>query len=508
MEYPAHEKNGDYALTSAFALSKTEKRKAMELASEIAQNISAPIFEKVEVAPPGFVNLFLAPGFLKDRLKTTEADKVQRLDKKRGKILIEFVSSNPTGPVNVVSARAAAIGDTLVRIFNFLDDDAKSEFYVCDTGAQIETLGSSILARIKESRGGPLELPKDGYPGEYLVPIAADFIKEGLPEDSATIGRYGVDRIVAQQRKTLEKFGVTFDRWYYEHEVYEKHLEERVIDKLKAKGLTFEQDGALWFKATQFGDSRDRVIQTRDRRHTYLLPDLGYHWDKFDRGFDRLLDLLGPDHQGHVPSLKGGVKALGLPAERLEVLIVQQVNLIKGERLLTMSKRGGVFVTLDDLMEKVPVDVIRFFFLMRTPSQPLDFDLELALKETEENPVYYVQYAHARIASILAFAVEKGTGDWSTAAVNRLNEAEELRLIKQTLIFHEILERSRINLEPHYLVYYLVELANKFHYFYQKHRVVSEDLELTRARLFLVEKVMKVFCRGLHLLGVSSPEKM
>ncbi len=508
LEHVTNEKNGDYALTAAFILAKQTKRKPLDVANEIVQCLSSPIFEKVEVAPPGFINIFLAPDFLRQQLKTLKGDDFITKKSPGDKVLIEFVSVNPTGPPNVVSARAAAIGDTLVRFFNCLGDTAKSEFYVCDTGTQIENLGQSLLARIKEQRGEPLVIPENGYPGEYLIPIAQDFIKEGLFEDVATASSYSIKRIVEQQRKVLERFGVVFDRWFYEHEIYEKRLVEKVMGVMKDKKLLFKQDGALWFKATEFGDIRDRVIETKDGRHTYLLPDIGYHWNKFDRGFDRLLTILGPDHQGHVPSLKAGVKAMNLPLERLEFMIVQQVNLVKGEKHLAMSKRGGVFVTLAELMEKVPVDVVRFFFLMKAPSQPLDFDVELALKETEENPVYYVQYGHARIASILEFAKEKNITDWEKAKLELLKEIEEIRLIKHLLIFPETIERCLKNLEPHHLIYYLLDLANKFHHFYQQHRVVGEDLELSKARLFLVDKVKTVINHGLNLLGVSSPEKM
>jgi arginyl-tRNA synthetase len=506
LEYPGDEKNGDYALTSAFMLSRLQKRKPLDIAQEIAARLRAPIFEKVEAVPPGFVNIFLTPEFYWQYIKGFEPGPLRTQDKKR--VLIEFVSVNPTGPCNVVSARAAAVGDTLVRIFNFLGDTAHSEFYVCDTGAQIEALGKSLLARVRELQGTPFVKPDDGYVGEYLIPVARAYLDQGGQDDLQHASQFAVDSIVNQQRATLEKFRVVFDHWFYEHSIYEKKLVDRVLEKLREQKLTFEQEGAVWFRATEFGDNRDRVIQTKDGRHTYLLPDIGYHWDKFDRGYDRLLDLFGPDHQGHVPSLKGGIKAVGLPVEKLEVMIVQQVSLVKGEQVLAMSKRAGIYVTLDELMEKVPVDVIRFFFLMRTPSQPLDFDIELALKETEENPVYYAQYAHARIASLLAFAAEQGLKDWSNADLRLLLEPEAVRLMKQVLIFHEVIERCQASLEPHHLVYYLLELANRFHYFYQKHQVVGTDPALSRARLFLVEKVKKVLSRGMSLLGVSSPEKM
>ncbi|MEO0225569.1 MAG: arginine--tRNA ligase [candidate division WOR-3 bacterium] len=508
LEYPANEKHGDYALTSAFALARVEKRNPLEIANEIARKISSPLFSKVEVMPPGFVNLFLSPEFLYTSLQKMNVDKLTSPRPKREKVLIEFVSVNPTGPCNVVSARAGAVGDSLVRIFRFLGDDVRSEFYVCDTGGQIESLGQSLLARVEELNGAPFLPPPDGYVGEYLIPIAKEFVASGLRKDVATASRYSVEQIVKQQKETLKKFRIVFDRWFYEHEIYEKKLDERVIHILKTKNLLFEQEGALWFKSTAFGDTRDRVIQTRNGKHTYLLPDIAYHWDKFDRGFDRLLTLLGPDHQGHVPSLKSGVKAIGLPVDKLDVMIVQQVNLVKGEKILPMSKRGGVFVTLDELMDKIPVDVIRFFFLMRTPSQPLDFDIELALTETEENPVYYIQYAHARIASIINFAQKKKIPAGDDPNLKLLTEPETLRLVKQILIFHEIIEHCWSTLEPHHLVYYLLELANRFHYFYQKHQVVSDRVEISRARLFLVNKVKEVIRCGLDLLGITSPDKM
>ncbi len=508
LEYPAKPENGDYALTTAFALAKQQKRNPLDLARQIAARLTSPVFERVEAAPPGFVNIFLSRGFLWENLQGFEANPPPIVPPAGRRVLVEFVSVNPTGPCNVVSARAAAVGDTLVRVLRFLGDDARSEFYVCDTGAQIEALGKSLLARARELQGGTYAPPKDGYVGEYMIPIARAYIDQGGEDNLDQASRFAVDRIVEQQRHTLEKFGVVFDRWFYEHSLYENGQVDKVLEKLKAQNLVFEQDGAVWFKATEFGDNRDRVVKTKDGRHTYLLPDIGYHWDKFERGFDQLLDLFGPDHQGHVPSLKGGVRAMGLPVEKLEVMIVQQVSLVKGEQVLAMSKRAGIYVSLDELMDRIPVDVIRFFFLMRTPSQPLDFDIELALKETEENPVYYVQYAHARIASIIAFAAEQGLPDWARADVRLLQESEALRLTKQILIFPEVVERCRSSLEPHHLVYYLIELANKFHHFYSKHQVVSDDRPVSLARLFLVAKLKQVISRGLDLLGVSSPEKM
>lgn len=505
IDYVPKGKQGDYSTNLAFKIAAKTGEKSLKVAQAIAAKIKSPMIAEIIVYPPGFINFVISNEYL---LKNLTLKNLKIASDRKTKILVEFVSVNPTGPINIVNARAAAIGDTLVRLFNFIGNGAKSEFYVCDTGVQVDILGKSLLARIKQLKGSVYEIPEGGYAGEYLVPIAEDFVAAGLKEELNIISNYAVKQLVEQQKKTLERFGVTFDRWYFEHEIYENQLAEKVFNILKSKGLVFEKDDALWFRATEFGDIRDRVIQTRDKRYTYLLPDIGYHLDKFNRGFDRLLDLFGPDHQGHVPSLKSGVRAIGFPAEQLDVLIVQQVNLIKGEKHWAMSKRDGVFITLDELMAKVPVDVIRFFFLTRAPSQPLDFDLELALKETEENPVYYVQYAYARIKSIINFAQEKGIEDTNNADLSMLKEKEEFALIKQLLKFPEIVEDTVQNLTPHPLSYYLIDLARVFHFFYQQHRVVGEDLSLTPARLFLVSKTAETIKKGLELLGVSSPERM
>ena len=501
------DKEGDYSTNLALKTAPRTGTLPMAQAEKIAAEIRDPMIDRVTVYPPGFVNFTIRRDFLHDCLRK-ENFTLSTGDGER--ILVEFVSANPTGPLNIVSARAAAVGDALVRMLKAAGYQAFAEYYVNDMGRQAELLAQSVQARIAEIEGREAVIPEDGYHGDYLISVAQEALQSGK-KNLEELGKFAVETFVQMGKKTLKSFNVIFDYWVRESEIYKKGLIEKVLDTLRRKELIYRKDGAQFFKATEFGDTEDRVLITSHDRNTYLLPDLAYHLDKIDRGYNRLINIWGPDHYGYIKRLKGGIQALGFPAERVvTVLIVQEVKIKRGARYLSMSKRAGNIATLDELLTVIPRDVARFFFLMRSSSQPLDFDLELALKTSEENPVYYVQYAHARIKSILAFAREKNVLPLSDADLNldRLTEKEEQILIKDILHLPEVVEDVTRSLEPYFLTYYLIDLARDFHYFYDQHRVVCEDPGLTQARLYLIRRTADALKKGCDLMGISCPDKM
>lgn len=503
VDYVPKNKKGDYSTNLAFRIASKTSTPPMKVAGEIARKINHPIIAETLVQPPGFINFVISDDYLFKKLLT-----VEKLDFGKGtQINIEFVSVNPTGPINIVNARAAAVGDSLVKLLNTANYKADAEYYVNDTGRQIDLLTESVKQRMNELFGKEAKIPEDGYHGEYLIEVAKEVIAKKI-ENNGEIKKFLIDYFVEKQKEILEKFGVSFNNWVRESHIRSQGYVERVLKFLQDENLTFLQDGAVYFKTTEFGDDRDRVIITSDQRYTYLLPDIAYHLNKFGRKYDKLVTILGPDHLGQVKSLIGGIKAFGYPEDTLKIIIVQEVKLKIEGKYISMSKRAGTFTTLDELLEKIPKDVARFFFLMRSCSQHLDFDLDLALKESEDNPVYYVQYAYARIRSIMNFAKEKGIEYNESVKLNVIKEKEEIALIKQILKFSEIIEDAVRNLDPYPLTYYLIDLARTFHYFYEKHRVVNEDINLTQARLFLVFKTAETIKKGLELLGVSSPERM
>jgi len=505
IDYVPKDKSGDYATNIAFKIAAQQNKPPYQVAEEIAARIKDPMIEKITVLKPAFINFSIDRDYMLDTLFHTEdpfniGNKI--------KILVEFVSANPTGPLNIVSARAAAVGDSLVRLLNKMGFQAHAEYYVNDGGRQIQLLADSVEQRMIELAGGSAEIPEDGYKGTYLIDVARAAQAQGI-KGLDDLRDFSVSFFIEQHKKTLEHFGVEFDQWTRESSIYDKGMVDRVLNSLKSKELVYEQDGAVWLKTSEFGDLDDRVIITSDERHTYLLPDIGYHFDKIKRGYTRLIDILGPDHQAQAKSMQSSLQALGNPVDILQVIIVQQVNLKKGGEILKMSKRAGTLETLDDLLNQVPRDVVRFFLLMRSNSQHLDFDLDLAQQQSDENPVYYVQYAHARIHSIIHRAEEQGIPLAENFDHLLIKETEELDLTRVLLKFPEILEDAVHHLEPYMLTYYLLDVARIFHYFYQKQRVINEDdLPLTKARLALIEKAAQVIKEGLTILGVSCPEKM
>lgn len=521
-EVPREEAHGDYATNAAMLLAKSLRRQPRQVAELAARHFPAiPEVARVETAGPGFLNIFLAPDWCARALgEILEAgDTYGRTDRGGGgRVLIEFVSANPTGPLVVVNARAAAVGDSLGRILAARGHRVFREYYVNDAGNQVQTLARSLEIRIRQQLGESVELPEDAYPGEYLVDLAREHLAtEGpailkLPQAERLdrLAVFAVKRITEGHRRVLSAYGVDYDCWFSERQLRESAEPSRVQERLRERGSVYEAEGAVWFRSTAFGDDKDRVLVKSDGEPTYFVNDIAYHVNKVGRGFERLIDLYGPDHHGHVPRMKGALQALGYPEGVLDVLIVQLVSLLREGQPVRMSKRMGEFVTMEELIGEVGRDAARFTFLTRRHDSPLDFDLEVATRQSAENPVYYVQYAHARISSIFQHLREKKlpVPDWRRVNLRPLSLPEEQSLIKRLLQFPHVVEGAARALEPHRIAYYLQELAGLFHPYYNRHRVISDDLGLTQARLALAAGVGQVVRNGLDLLGVSAPEKM
>ncbi len=524
VEVPREPEHGDWATPVALTLAKTARRPPRQVAEALrgALEIEPDVVSGVEIAGAGFINFRLAPAWLAANVRRIlqNPDVYGSSPAGRGeKVLVEYVSANPTGPLNVVNARAASFGDALIRILNAAGYAADGEFYVNDWGLQAELFGASVRTRFAESLGLPAPpIPEEGYGGEYVAEAASKLDQEegkrwlALPEKEQrqAFGRAAIDLMVERQRAQLGGFGVHMKRWYRESELHRAGKVERALARLRERGHVYEKDGAVWFRSTQFGDQEDRVAVRSNGVPTYVLPDAAYHDDKFARGYERLVDILGPDHHGHIVRVKGVIEALGHDPARFDVITLQWVKLLRGGDVVKMSKRSGDFISMEELVEEVGVDAARFFFLMRRAESPLDFDLELAVKRSEDNPVYYVQYAHARIAHVLDYARQQGVPEpgLESARSDLLEEAETLTLLRGLAGFPSLVAAAARHREPHRIPMYLNELAAKFHSFYHHHRVVGPDVQVTAARLLLTRATGVVFRRGLALLGVSAPESM
>ncbi len=524
VEVPREPDHGDWATPVALTLAKTARKPPRQVAETLREALAIEngVVSAVEIAGAGFLNFRLAPEWLASNLSRilTNPDGYGSSQVGRGeKILIEYVSANPTGPLNVVSARAASIGDALIRILSAAGYEPRGEFYANDWGLQAELFGASVESRFAEHLGLPAPpIPEQGYAGAYVADVAATVPEKdgrswlGLAERERRLrfAGWGIDRMLERQKQDLDRFGAHMDRWFRESELHKGGLVEKARDRLGERGMTETREGALWFKSTAFGDQEDRVIVRSNGEPTYFLADAAYHHDKFSRGFDRVIDLLGPDHHGHVQRMQGVIEALGWPRDRFEVIVIQWVRLLRGGEPVKMSKRAGEFITLEELIAEVGVDAARFFFLMRRAESPLDFDMELAVKRSEDNPVYYVQYAHARIAHVLDFAVKQGhpVPGPEAARTDLLQEAETLTLLRGLAAFPSLVAAAARHREPHRIPTYLKDLAAKFHSFYHQHRVVGPDAAVTAARLLLTRATGVVLRRGLDLLGVSAPESM
>ena len=536
-EVPRAEAHGDYASSAALALAKATGRPPRQVAELIVRHFPRlPAVGKLEIAGPGFVNVFLAPDWCRAALPVIVATGPDygRGEEGRGHhVRLEFVSANPTGPLVIVNARAAAVGDALARLLRSQGYGVTSEFYVNDAGNQFQALAKSFEARVRQALGEDAPLPENGYPGDYLVDLARDYVKEqglvrlGAHERRAgqglagrtvdELGRYAVTKIVEGQKKVLQDYGVDFDVWTFEQrDIRDRRLPEKVLAELAEKGLTEEHDGALWFRASELADEKDRVLRKSNGELTYFAVDVAYHHSVKFQGATRVVDLLGPDHHGYVSRMRAALQALGHPREAFDVLIIQLVTLLRDGQPVRMSKRRGEFVLMEELLEEVGRDAARFTFLTRRHDSPLEFDLALATRQSANNPVYYVQYAHARIMSIFRQAVSQGAiresewrrVDWSPSDPSRLTLPEELSVIKRLLQFPSLVGGAARTLEPHRVAYWLGELAGAFHPYYKENRVIGDDPRLTRARLLLCAAVGQVVRNGLALLGVGAPESM
>jgi arginyl-tRNA synthetase len=520
IEHPQNPEHGDYASSFPLKLARTIGVNPLTIARDMAGFITpTPEIESITVAPPGFINFTLNNDWLTGQVDAilTAGESYGNIDLGKGsRVQVEFVSVNPTGPLHVGHGRGAILGSTLANVLAAAGYDVEKEYYVNDAGSQMAAFYRSLYARYQQCLGADAEMPADGYLGQYMVDLAKEIIAEqkerflSLPPEEAIakLGKLGLDRIMAQIRGDLELLRVSFDVWFSEQSLYDNGQYKKVMSLLQKGGYIAEKANATWFVSTALGEDKDNVVVRSDGSPTYFATDIAYHYNKFiERGFDKVINIWGADHQGHISRMKAVVAALGIAPERLKVIISQMVTLRRGEELVKISKRSGDIITLREVIDEVGADACRFFFVSRTADSQMDFDLELAKKQSADNPVYYVQYAHARIASILRLAEEKGI-DCADGDVSLLTTEPELTLIRKMLLLPEILEVVAFTLEPHHLAYYAQDLATVFHSFYMQCRVVTEDEKMTKARLKLVEAAKTVLARTLNLMGMNAPDRM
>ncbi|MGC9062645.1 arginine--tRNA ligase, partial [Calditerrivibrio sp.] len=515
IEIPKKSENGDFSSNVAFVLSKALKKRPLDIANEIVSDIDKKIFSKVEVAPPGFINFFLSKepyyNFLRAIIEKPDFH-IENIGNNK-KAMVEFVSANPTGPLHIGHGRGSAYGDTIARLLKISGFDVYKEYYINDAGNQMNNLALSIYSRYCELFEKSYPFPADGYKGEYIIDIAKDIAKQYqdhlLNDETNGINvcfEVGVKTILNGIEADLRDFRVTFDNWFSEKSLYESQEVEKTIELLKKNGYIYEKDNALWFKSEQLGDDKDRVIKRSTGEYTYFASDIAYHKNKFERGFEFLVDVWGADHHGYVNRLKNGVKALGIDVENLKIQLIQMVSLIKGGERISMSTRAGEFITLRWLLDEVGTDAARYFYLMRDINSQFDFDIDLAKSKSNDNPVYYIQYAHARVCSLKRNATEKGIEFKINCDLELLTLPSEIEIIKKLYDFKNVVKTATINLEPHRICYYLQDLAGLFHTYYYNTTIVDEnDLKTTNARLSLSEAVAKTISLGLNILGVSAP---
>ncbi|MFC1925608.1 arginine--tRNA ligase [Chloroflexota bacterium] len=514
---PAH---GDYACSFPLKLARIAGAEPLVIAEKIIKLIPPiPEVEKIAAAPPGFINFTLRSDWLAQQAKVIlqAGESYGDIDTGKGsRIQLEFVSVNPTGPLHVGHGRGAILGSTLANVLKAAGYSVEKEYYVNDAGAQMDAFYRSLYARYKQALDLPVEMPADGYQGEYVLELAQEIIHERgdsflqLPEEEAIdkIGSLGLEMVLYSIRKDLQLMEVDFDVWFSEKSLYDSGSYKKSMSLLQERGYVAEKEGAVWFTSSTLGEDKDNVLVRTSGTPTYFASDVAYHYNKFlERDFDQVIDIWGADHQGHVPRMKAVLSALGIDPKRLQVLITQMVMLKRGNVEVKLSKRSGDIITLRELVEEVGADACRYFFLSRAADSQMDFDLELAKKESPDNPVYYIQYAHARLASILRNAVEKSI-NWSRGDVSLLVDESELTLLRKMVQLPEVIEMVAQRREPHHIPYYAQELATLLHSFYNHCRVISEDEALTAARLKLVEAAKVVFARCLSLMGMNVPEKM
>jgi arginyl-tRNA synthetase len=538
LDAPKRPEWGDLASTVAMSLASSEQRAPHDIAQIIVENLPRreQLFERVEIVRPGFLNLTVKPALWQEVLKEIESQGAAygKTDLGRGRrVLVEYVSANPTGPLHVGHGRGAAVGQAVARLLDAVGYEVAGEYYINDAGRQMKLLGASVYARYRELSEQPVEFPEDGYHGVYITAVA-ERIKQQLGDTAKDLApaeleeqcrMFAYREMLAEIREDLNSFGIEFQSWFSEASLLESKAVEQVLDELKSRGLLFEQEGAWWFRSTAFGDEKDRVVKKQDGEYTYLASDIAYHRDKLRRGYDLLIDVWGADHHGYIPRMQAVVQAYGHPKERLHVVLVQLVKLLRAGVEVKMSKRTGSFVTMREVIDEVGADAAKFFFLMRDSRTHLDFDLDLAKQRSADNPVYYVQYAHARISSLWRVAGARGI-DCPPAAdadLSVLTDPDELGLIRKLSAYPDILQTSASAFEPHRMTYYLQQLAALLHTFYNKHRILppagiqeageAEPVEeltpkKTAARLVLMRGVQQVIRNGLSVLGISAPEQM
>ncbi len=526
IEVPKNESMGDMSTNVAMRLSKTLKKAPVKIAEEITALMmeqQPALFENIEIAGPGFINFRFRRDFFYNKLHALieEGHSSLRANIGKGeKIQVEFVSANPTGPLHIGHGRGAAVGNALCNILEAAGFDVEKEFYINDAGLQVKLLGRSVHARYQQALGNNIAFPEEGYKGDYIESIAREIIERHgsrylnmtFQECSEFFTDYAYKMMLANIEKDLSDFGVVFNRWQSEKELYSKGNVQEAIGALQAKDLIYEKDGALWFASSGFEDDKDRVIKKQDGEYTYFASDICYHKNKLDRGFDTIIDIWGADHHGYIPRIKSVLEAFGLPKEKFRVILIQMVTLLRQGEPVQMSKRAGAFITLREVMEEVGADITKFIFLTRRADSHLDFDIEVAKEQSAENPVFYVQYAFARISSIFRQAVEKGAVNpeqkSETADFRLLIEDEEISLIKKLLLYPMVFEGAALSCEPHRVTYYLQELAGLFHAYYYKHRIISDNPDLSLSRLSLCKGVQIILKEGLRILGVSAPDRM
>ncbi len=531
VDVPKRREFGDFATNIAFLLARDLGRNPRDIADMIIQNIpreEKKLFKKVEIAGAGFINFYIKEHAIINKLIDIEkhGESYGNCDIGDGeKVLLEFVSANPTGYLHMGHARNACVGDSVSKILSAVGYDVTREFYINDAGRQMDLLGLSVYRRYEQFFGIDNDIGEDGYHGEYIKEIASKIREENGQELLAEENKqndsieyckeYAKNILLDEIRKDLNDIGVTFDKWYSEKdELYkilkengQESLIERIKNELSEKGALDKREGAIWFKASEFGDSQDWVIVKKDGNYTYFISDIAYHYDKVKRGYKRLINVWGADHHSHISRLQAALRALGPDDYLLEVLLIQFVRLLSKGREISMSKRSGTYVTMRDVLKDVGRDVTRFFLIMRSSDSHLDFDLDLAKDQSSENPVYYVEYAHARIGSIFEKAKEKNLFP-SNNSLNFLDLPDEIDIAKKLLQFPEVINESAQALAPHKIAFYLQELASGFHIYYNKHRIIVEDRRLSSARLFLIGCIKTVIAKGLGLLGVSAPDRM
>jgi arginyl-tRNA synthetase len=523
VEAPGNPEHGDYAANAALILASQAKQNPRKIAQIIQDNISDPenIIEKTQIAGPGFINFFIKDSIWHQALKNIDEqqEKYGCLDIGGGKkVQVEFVSANPTGPLHIGHARGAVVGDVITNLLSIAGYRITKEYYINDAGNQMNNLGKSVLLRYRELLGEKIEFPETCYRGDYIKNIAREILdREGNKylhsNEEETISYFtglAGGAILEEIKVDLKDFGVVFDEYFSEKELYENNGVTNLLDKLQKKGFVYSDGETLWFKTTDFCDEKDRVVVRKNGEPTYFAADIAYHQNKFSRGFEMVIDIWGADHHGYMSRMWAGIQALGYDKNALKIILVQLVNLLRGGVPAAMSTRSGEFVTLREVLDEVGKDAARYNFLMRRSDSHLDFDLELAKKQSNENPVYYVQYAHARICSIVRMAKERGIDmpRYEDADLSVLNEPEEKTLIKLLVRYPETIYGAAKSLEPHRITFYLNELAGIFHSYYNKNKVISENNQLTAARLFLIAAIRIVLQNALKILGVSAPEKM